>query len=224
MPTNGHTLPCRVLIVDDCPDAAGSLAILLQLWGHEVYVTHDGPSALEATHALQPGAVLLDIGMPGMDGWEVARRIRQQDGAQNILLVALSGYGQEQDRQHSREVGCDFHLVKPFDPNELMRLLQPPTKSNGMEPEGLVRLLTSLGVAAEVVEAIDHPSRQFQRGWDLTLWIYEAVPWGVQFLQCNERGGRKAAVVALALPEGRRPEYAKQYANSPWPTTLLFFG
>jgi CheY-like chemotaxis protein len=224
MTANGQTLPCRVLIVDDCPDAAGSLAILLQLWGHEVQVTHDGPSALEAIPALQPGAVLLDIGMPGMNGWEVARRIRQQEGGQDILLVAVSGYAQEQDQHHSRDVGCDFHLVKPFDPDELRRLLQTPRRSNGMKPEGLVRLLTSSGAAAEVVEAIDHPSLQFQRRWDLTHWSYEAVPWGIRFLQCNERGGRTAAVVALALPEASRPEYAKLYANSPYPTSLLFFG
>src|SRR5262249_31163621 len=151
MIANAQTLPCRVLIVDDCPDAAGSLAILLQLWGHEVHVTHNGPAALEAIPALQPEVVLLDIGMPGMNGWEVARRIREQEGGQNILLVALSGYGQERDQHHSRDVGCDFHLVKPFDPDELMRLLRTPRRPNGLGPEGLVRLLTSLGAAAEVV-------------------------------------------------------------------------
>jgi CheY-like chemotaxis protein len=132
MTANGQTPRYRVLIVDDCPDTAGSLAILLRLWGHEVQVTHDGPSALRAIPALQPGVVLLDIGMPGMSGWEVARRIRQQEGGRDILLVALSGYGQEQDQHHSREVGCDLHLVKPFDPDELLRVLQTPRRSDGL--------------------------------------------------------------------------------------------
>jgi len=224
MSVNAPVLPSRVLIVDDCPDAAGSLAILLGLWGHEVYVAHDGASALEATRSFQPWAILLDIGLPGMNGWEVARRIRQQEGAENILLMAVSGYGQKEDRQHSREVGCDVHLVKPIDPDELMRLLRTPKRSNGMQPEDLVALLTSLTAAAEVVEAIDHPSLQFQRGWDLTNWAHEAVPWGVRFVQRNDRGGRTGAIVALALPEARRPEYAKLYDNSPYPTTLLLFG
>jgi CheY-like chemotaxis protein len=224
MTGNGDARHCRVLIVDDCPDAAGSLAILLGLWGHEVSMARDGPSALEASHSFQPQAVLLDIGLPGMNGWEVARRIRQQEGGQNILVVAVSGYGQEQDQRHSREAGCDFHLIKPFDADELRRMLQPRRKSTGMEPEGLVRLLTSLRAAAEVVEAIDHPNKQFLRGWDLTDWSHEGVPWGVRFVHCDDRGVQMGAVVALALPETRRPEYTKLYDNALCPTTLLLFG
>jgi len=168
--------------------------------------------------------VLLDIGLPGMSGWEVAQHIRRQPGAENLLLVAVSGYGQEQDRQHSREVGCDFHLLKPIEPEELQRLLQKPHRSHGMAPEELVGLLTSLRAAADVVEALDHPNLQFQRRWDLANWSHEPVPWGVCFVHRDGRGARKGAVVALALPETCRSEYAKLYANSPSPTTLLLFG
>ena len=113
----------RVLVVDDCPDNRDSLGLLLWAWGHEVRLAHDGPSALEAYPAFHPQAVLLDLGLPGMDGYEVARRIRQQDGGGAVLLVALSGLGREEDKARSREAGFDAHLTKPADPQELQRLL-----------------------------------------------------------------------------------------------------
>jgi CheY-like chemotaxis protein len=224
MIVNGSSSISRVLIVDDCPDAGESLAILLGLWGYEAHVARDGPSALAATHAFQPGAVLLDIGLPGMNGWELAQRIRKQQGAKNILLVAVSGYAQEQDRRHSREAGVDFHLAKPIDPDELMRLLQTPKRSNGMPPENLAQLLTSLWVTAEMVEAIDHPNQQSLRGWDLANWSHEPVPWGVRFVHRENGDAPTGTVVALALPEARRPEYEKLYDGSLCPTTLLMFG
>jgi signal transduction histidine kinase/CheY-like chemotaxis protein len=120
-PREGRAL--RVLVVDDNVDAAQSLAVLLNLWGHEVCTAHDGAAALEAAQAWQPEVVLLDIGLPGMDGYEVARRLRAAQGPARPLLVALTGYAQEEDRRRSREAGFDRHLVKPADPETLEVLL-----------------------------------------------------------------------------------------------------
>ena len=113
----------RVLVVDDSADAARSLALLLAAQGHAVRTAHDGLAALEAARAFQPEVVLLDIGLPRMDGYEVARRLRGQAGFERTLLVALTGYGQEEDRRRTREAGFDAHLVKPADLTILQRLL-----------------------------------------------------------------------------------------------------
>jgi len=113
----------RVLVVDDNVDAAASLAMLLRLQGNDVHVVHDGPHALEAATALRPQVVLLDIGLPGMDGLEVARQLRQLPECQDVLLVAVTGYGQDEDRQRSHEAGFDCHLVKPVNPGDLQELL-----------------------------------------------------------------------------------------------------
>jgi CheY-like chemotaxis protein len=115
--------PLRVLVVDDRKDNRDSLAMLLQMWGHEVHQAHDGPSALEAAQTFHPDAVLLDIGLPGMSGWEVGRLLRQQPDSPGLLLVALSGHGLEQDRASSCQAGFDAHLTKPADLVELQRLL-----------------------------------------------------------------------------------------------------
>ncbi len=113
----------RVLVVDDNVDAAESLATLLRLEGQDVRVAHDGPAALEAAPAYRPDVVFLDIGMPGMDGYEVARRLRREPGLEGVLLVALTGWGQDEDRRRSREAGFDEHLVKPVDPAAVATLL-----------------------------------------------------------------------------------------------------
>ncbi|MBI3409406.1 MAG: MASE1 domain-containing protein [Planctomycetes bacterium] len=113
----------RVLVVDDNVDAAESLAMLLRLEGQEVLVAHDGPAALEAAGAVPPDLVFLDIGMPGMDGYEVARRLRRRPGMRKITLVALTGWGQEEDRLRSLEAGFDNHFVKPVEPGLLQELL-----------------------------------------------------------------------------------------------------
>lgn len=105
----------RVLVVDDNADAAGTLAMLLKLGGHEVRVAHDGHAALEAAGSFAPEIVLLDIGLPGLDGYEVAKRMRSRPETAAALLVAVSGYGQEEDRRRSREAGFDHHLIKPVD-------------------------------------------------------------------------------------------------------------
>jgi signal transduction histidine kinase/DNA-binding response OmpR family regulator len=114
----------RVLVVDDNVDAASSLASLLQIHGHEVHTTNDGPSSLSAAARFRPDVVLLDIGLPGLSGYEVARRLRQDATTRGATLVALTGYGQEEDRAQSAEAGFDHHLVKPVQPSEILRLLR----------------------------------------------------------------------------------------------------
>jgi CheY-like chemotaxis protein len=108
-----------VLVVDDNQDAADSLAMLLRLGGHEVHVFHDGPTAVAAAAAVKPQVALLDIGLPEMNGFELARRLRMHPALTEILLVAVTGYGQDQDLRRSREAGFDHHLVKPVDPTAL---------------------------------------------------------------------------------------------------------
>ena len=108
--------------MDDNRDAADSIGILLRADGAEVRVAYDGDAALKEVDRLRPTAVVLDIGMPGIDGYEVARKIRAQPGHQDVLLVALSGWGQEQDRRRALEV-FDHHLTKPVDIAALRRHL-----------------------------------------------------------------------------------------------------
>jgi len=115
----------RVLIVDDNNDAAAALELLLRSLGHETRVAHDGAAALATAGEFAPDLVLLDIGMPGLDGYEVARRLRAL-GGRRFRLVALTGWGQEADRKRSEEAGFDQHLVKPLDVEELSRALAPP--------------------------------------------------------------------------------------------------
>ncbi len=118
-----HPQSMRVLVVDDSRDAAESLALLLRAAGHEVSTAYAGPAALEAARAFRPEAVLLDIGLPGMDGYEVARRLRRESGLDRALLVAVTGYGQDEDRRRAHEAGFDHHLVKPADLETLQGIL-----------------------------------------------------------------------------------------------------
>jgi PAS domain S-box-containing protein len=112
----------RILVVDDNHDAAESLAMLLGMLGHDVRSAHDGLAAVETAEAFQPRVVLLDIGLPGLNGHDVARRIREQRG-DDVVLVALTGWGQEEDRRRSREAGFDHHLTKPVEFGALTKLL-----------------------------------------------------------------------------------------------------
>jgi PAS domain S-box-containing protein len=113
----------RVLVVDDNVDTAGSLAMLLEETGHEVRMAHDGPAALETALNYRPNVVMLDLGLPGLTGFEVAKRLRQQPVFQNVVLVAMTGYGQETDRQRSLEAGFNHHLVKPADFGKVLEIL-----------------------------------------------------------------------------------------------------
>jgi two-component system CheB/CheR fusion protein len=108
-----------VLVVDDNVDAAKSIAMILTLSGYDVRCVHDGPSALQAAHAYRPDVVVLDIGLPGMNGYEVAQHLRATPDFKRTPLVAVTGYGQDDDRRRSKEVGFDHHLTKPVDPNAL---------------------------------------------------------------------------------------------------------
>ncbi|MDI1429422.1 PAS domain-containing protein [Polyangium sorediatum] len=113
----------RVLIVDDNHDAAESLALMLGYLGHDTRVAHDGPSTIDIAAAFKPEVVLLDIGLPGLDGYEVARRLRAQRETRAAILVALTGYGQEEDRKQARRAGFDHHLTKPVDHDRLISLI-----------------------------------------------------------------------------------------------------
>jgi PAS domain S-box-containing protein len=115
--------PRRILVVDDNQDSASSLGMLLKLLGADVHVVYNGPDALEAVVSYKPDVVLLDIGMPGMDGHEVARRIRRMPRGRELTLIALTGWGQDKDRKNSEIAGFDYHLIKPADVSALETLL-----------------------------------------------------------------------------------------------------
>jgi CheY-like chemotaxis protein len=117
----GH--PLRVLIVDDNRDAAESMQVLLEIAGHEVILASDGHAALRMGAAFAPDVIVLDIGMPGMDGYETCRALRKEPWGSTVTAVALTGWGQDTDRRASKDAGFDGHLVKPAGPDELMTLL-----------------------------------------------------------------------------------------------------
>jgi CheY-like chemotaxis protein len=113
----------RILIVDDNLDGAESLAMVLEEAGHTTHVAHDGVEAIAAAERVRPEAVLLDIGLPKLDGYEVCHRIRETSWGKPLLMVALTGWGQDEDRHRSRQAGFDAHLVKPVDFELLFKLL-----------------------------------------------------------------------------------------------------
>jgi CheY-like chemotaxis protein len=115
--------PRRVLVVDDNEDAANSLAMILKLNGHETASVYTAASALERAAAFRPDVVLLDIGLPGMDGYEVAQKMRELPGLRDIRLVAVTGYGRSDDRLRARDAGFDDHLTKPVEFAVLERTL-----------------------------------------------------------------------------------------------------
>jgi CheY-like chemotaxis protein/nitrogen-specific signal transduction histidine kinase len=120
----GRETPRRIVVIDDNQDAAESLAMLLRLKGHDVHIAYDGPSGLELAIETAPECVLVDIGLPAMDGYEVAKRLRSHDRSGRMVLVALTGYGQQEDRARSRQAGFDHHLVKPVAQNVLEAVLR----------------------------------------------------------------------------------------------------
>jgi CheY-like chemotaxis protein/two-component sensor histidine kinase len=113
----------RILVVDDNRDSADSIATLLQLSGHRTMTVHDGMEAVEATERFRPEVVLLDVGLPKISGIEACRRIRNLPSGRNVIIVALTGWGQDSDRRKTREAGFDAHLVKPVDYSELLQLI-----------------------------------------------------------------------------------------------------
>jgi CheY-like chemotaxis protein len=121
--------PRRILVADDNEDAAASMAMMLSLLGHEVRTVHDGAAAVEAAVEFRPDIALLDIGMPRVDGLEAARRIRAQPEGTRLVLVALTGWSQPEDRRRSQEAGFDHHLVKPADMEALRALLDPQQRT-----------------------------------------------------------------------------------------------
>jgi two-component system CheB/CheR fusion protein len=120
---DGALAPRRVLVVDDNRDAADSVATLLTLWGHDARVAYDGPGAIAAALAAPPELCLLDLGMPGMSGYEVAERLRREPTLGRALLVAVTGFEQEADRARAQRAGFDGHLVKPVELAALQTLL-----------------------------------------------------------------------------------------------------
>jgi CheY-like chemotaxis protein len=118
-----NTWALRVLVVEDCPETAATLTECLQRHGYVVSVASDGPTALAAARTLQPDAILLDIGLPGMDGWEVVEQLRKQVVTKRPLLIAITGLQGESHALRSEQVGIDLHLTKPIDFDQLNRLL-----------------------------------------------------------------------------------------------------
>ena len=112
----------RILVVDDSVDSAETLGELLKIWGHDVRLAHDGNAAVDAAREYKPDVVLLDIGLPGMDGFAVATALRKE-GTAGRMLVALTGYGEQQDKDRAQKAGFDHHLTKPIDPDTLQKLL-----------------------------------------------------------------------------------------------------
>jgi len=128
--------PCRILVADDNRDTAESLAAMLRLMGHRVETADDGLGAVQAAAGTRPDIVLMDIGMPRMNGYEAARRIREQPWGVGLPLVALTGWGQEADRRRAFEAGFDHHLTKPVDPSSLRRLLAVLAPGPAPRPRG----------------------------------------------------------------------------------------
>jgi CheY-like chemotaxis protein len=123
MPARPASEPLHVLVVEDSQDAANSLRMVLEMLGHKVTVVYTGPDGVAAASRCRPDVVLCDIGLPGMNGYEVAGELRKNPATARCQLIALTGYGREEDRRRSRQAGFDHHLTKPVDPHDLQPLL-----------------------------------------------------------------------------------------------------
>jgi len=137
-PRPGHTAR-RVLVVDDNADALQSLSLLVARLGNEIHQARDGLQALELAERVAPHIVLMDIGMPKLNGYDAARRMRERPWGENLLLVATTGWGQEDDRRRTKEAGFDHHLVKPVDARQLKELLEGPLPEDRGLPVPMVR-------------------------------------------------------------------------------------
>jgi CheY-like chemotaxis protein len=127
--TNVNTSKHRILVVDDNKDSADSLSMLLRVKGHEVRTARDGLQAIEITPDFLPNVILMDIGMPKLNGYDTTRQIRTLPSGKDVMIIALTGWGQPEDLRQSTEAGCSAHLVKPIDLAELERLLLSPYSS-----------------------------------------------------------------------------------------------
>jgi CheY-like chemotaxis protein len=128
------TVSRRVLLVEDSADARAAMRSLVRMWGHDVVVAEDGPSGVERAREFRPEVALLDIGLPGIDGYQVAQQVRDALGAQ-VCLIALTGYGQIEDRERARRAGFDCHLVKPVEPARLRKFLADPSLCRHSDPD-----------------------------------------------------------------------------------------
>jgi CheY-like chemotaxis protein len=171
----------RVLVVDDNVDHADSLATLLRLDGHEVHTAYDGQEAIDAFRAVHPDVVLLDIGMPGLNGYETARQIRELGGAPGIKLIALSGWGQQRDRQLSESAGFDHHLVKPVESAALQQIMaeerRPPARAAG---DGQLRVLVvddNADLRASLASILQVSGCEIRTAPDGAAAVAEALDW-----------------------------------------------
>jgi CheY-like chemotaxis protein len=126
--------PRRVLIVDDNTDAADSLAMLVDMWGNETLLARNGREAIEVAERHRPDVVLLDIGLPGLNGYEVCCQIRSREWGKSIAVFALTGWGQEEDRRRSKDAGFDGHLIKPVDAETLRNVLTSAKAPGDLSP------------------------------------------------------------------------------------------
>lgn len=152
-PADAVRLPCRVLVVEDNRDTAETLRDLLELCGHEVVVAHTGPDGLSFAREFRPDVVLCDIGLPGMDGYDLAAALRRDPATASARLIAVSGYGRDEDRTRALEVGFDRHMLKPVDPCVLLKEL---SGSNGPEADGGAGL-DGVPAATDLVEPTPAP-------------------------------------------------------------------
>ncbi|MBX9582114.1 MAG: response regulator [Gemmataceae bacterium] len=143
----------RVLVVDDNRDGAASLAMMLKLLGNETRTAHDGLEAVDVAAAFRPDVILLDVGMPKLNGYDACRRIRGQPWARGAVIVACTGWGQDEDRRRSAEAGFDHHLVKPVDPQALMKLLAGPPAVERGRAGGPLDLLAQFDAADRALPA-----------------------------------------------------------------------
>ncbi len=211
----------RALVVDDYVDTAESLAMILRAWGYQAWAATCGEEALSLARSHRPDVVFLDLLMPAMTGWELAARLRQLAGPEEMCLIAVSGCTRKEDAARSRAAGCDLHLLKPVNVELLHNLLRGLERRRVMTPEQLTRVLSGMEAAAQVVELIEDRDLQRQQGWDLSSWRYHLVPWGVRFSYSGPHAGGKTEVVALTGPEGVRVFIETQPAGAEAPAAEL---
>ncbi len=172
----------RVLVVDDNRDSANSLAALARFWGYEVRTAYDGHGGLEAARTFRPDCVLLDLGLPGLDGYGVARGIRQHPTLARTRLIAVTAYSSEEHRRRVREAGFDDHLVKPVDPSiveELLKMLEQATKlverTESLARENMSLALQTKELLSEVKQEIKEVKDEIREVKDEIREVREGI-------------------------------------------------